>query len=138
MAALERAQTIVNLEWKLGKEKRKTYLEYIKKNFSPKIVYYDDDPTNVPGEDSDLKLMTHQISEQVNIVVFPSVCPHLSFYDHGSCVKNVSIPKLPPALAFTLFDFLSTGEELGYSVSESKKGQRQGEKLSQYAYQGIR
>ena len=66
MAALERAQNIVNLEWKLRDEKRATFLQYINKNFSPKVNFYDDDPTN--GSDGDihgLTLMTKRINEQV-------------------------------------------------------------------------
>ena len=42
------------------------FLEYINKNFSPKVVFYDDDPTNPPeGEIHGLTLMTKKINEQV-------------------------------------------------------------------------
>lgn len=65
VAALERAQTIVNIEWKLRAEKRATFLEYISKNFSPKVIFYDDDPTKSDGEIHGLTLMTKRINEQV-------------------------------------------------------------------------
>ena len=66
VAALERAQAVINLEWKLVEEKRRNFLEYIRKNFSPKIVFYDDDPTNnEDGEIHGLTLMTKKINEQV-------------------------------------------------------------------------
>lgn len=66
VAALERAQAIINIEWKLVDAKRSNFLEYINKNFSPKVVFYDDDPTNPPdGEIHGLTLMTKKINEQV-------------------------------------------------------------------------
>ena len=66
MAALERAQAIINIEWKLVDAKRINFLEYINKNFSPKVLFYDDDPTNPPeGEIHGLTLMTKKINEQV-------------------------------------------------------------------------
>ena len=68
VAALERAQAIVNLEWKLVDEKRRTFLSYISKNFAPKILFYDDDPPNsAEGEIHGLTLMTKKINEQVKL-----------------------------------------------------------------------
>ena len=77
VAALERAETIVALEKQLPSERRDKFLNYIKRNFAPKISYIEIDPDkDMDDGKTSTRDVTKTIIDQVKTLSSETVEKH--------------------------------------------------------------
>ena len=108
--------------------KRNNFLDYINKNFSPKVVFYDDDPTNPPdGEIHGLTLMTKKINEQVKTL--GSIIVDFREKDVLQRTMSMNMANAMDAQSHMITEILERVKELEEKISSTSEDKKSPYKL---------